>query len=217
MTSTLRAPRPADAIDAATGWAFLLAPLCLLVAWTVLWPLDGRDGPGVGWTVAHVAWVAAFCLLAPACLALRRMIGGTRTLRTVATVTTGAALAGLAAGVAQMVVDLVAGFGSSTRAELDRRSDALTDLPGVDLVLYTVGPILFFVALLVLFVLMAARSRIGAWAPALVGTGFVLVAADVLAPLGIVALGVPLAVVGARLLRAHPPVGGAFSRRSARR
>ena len=78
----------------------------------------------------------------------------------------------------------------------------MTTLPGIDLVLYTVGPILFFVALLVLFVLMAARHRIGAWAPTLVAVGFALVAADVLAPLGIVALGVPLMVVGARLLRA---------------
>ena len=204
MTSTLRAPRPADAVAPATAWAFIVAPLCLLAAWVVLWPLDGRAGPGLGWTVAHVAWVAAFCLLAPACLALRRMIAGsTRTQRTVADVTTGAALAGLAAGVAQMVVDLVAGFGSSTRSELDRRADAMTDAPGIELVLYTVGPILFFVALLVLFVLMAVRRRIGPWAPALVGAGFVLIAADLLAPLGIVALGLPLVVVGARLLRAH--------------
>ena len=63
---TLARPAPARA-----GLALIVAPVLLLAAWVILWPLDGRDGPGLGWTAAHLSWIVAFALLAYGCVHVR--------------------------------------------------------------------------------------------------------------------------------------------------
>ena len=200
---TLARPAPARA-----GLALIVAPVLLLAAWVILWPLDGRDGPGLGWTAAHLSWIAAFGLLAYGCVHVRRHLRAASDGRhAVVDVATAVTMVGLITGTAQMVVDLIAGFGSSTRAEIDTLSDRMTDAPGVDLLLYDVGPLLFFVGMFALLVVAAVRRQVGPASPVLFLTGFVLIGIDdALSPVGLAAiwLGVlPLAL--GLICAARPP------------
>ncbi len=185
------------------GVALIVAPVLLLAAWVILWPLDGRAGPGLGWTASHLSWIAAFALLAYACVHVRRHVRAAADGRqTGVDLAAAVTMVGLAAGTAQMVVDLVAGFWSSTRAEIDALSDQITDAPGVDLLLYDLGPLLFFVGMFALLALAAVRRQVGPASPALFLGGFVLIAVDdALSPIGLAALWLALLPLALRLTR----------------
>ena len=199
---TLSRPAPARA-----GLALVVAPVLLLAAWVILWPLDGRDGPGVGWTAAHLSWIAAFALLAYGCVHVRRHLRAASDRgRAVVDVATAVTMVGLITGTAQMVVDLIVGFGSSTRAEIDSASDQMTSAPGVDLLLYDVGPLLFFVGMFALLVLAAVRRQVGPASAVLFLAGFVLIGVDdALSPIGLAAIWLGLLPLALGLIREVGP------------
>ncbi len=152
--------------------AVVTAPLALFTAWLIMWPFGGRHSPGLGWTLGHLAWCVGFVGLAVVVLEVRnrlQRIGGqpTRVPDTLA----GLALFGLCTGVMQMLVDLYAGWRSSTQAATSALADRMTDDPGVDLVLYTVGPLLVLVAMTALFTLLARARDLPWWIPVVVVLG----------------------------------------------
>lgn len=122
--------------------------------------LDGHYGPGVDWQLAHLFGLAGMFLFIPVVLTLRTLIGTGRT------VVTGITLAGLAASIVQFSADMILALSAADRAELRTLQHEFSDLPGVRLAVYDVGPLLFFVGIVVMAALTARARRLPWWSPA---------------------------------------------------
>jgi len=147
----------------------LAAPLWL-TGWAVM-RAGGNRGANLGWAVAHSIWIIAFGLFGAASVALfrRAVAGGHR--RAAARGALAVALVGTVAMVGQMGCDLTVGLLSADRAEMSRRYDSLFAVPGVQPVLFQVGPALLFVGLLALTVLARLAHRLSVTALVLVVVG----------------------------------------------
>ncbi|MET9396733.1 hypothetical protein [Kitasatospora sp. NPDC002965] len=144
--------------------------------------LDGSRDPGAGWLVGHGLMLAGLVLFAPVLVALERWPAPHRTAagRVAARAALGVASAGLAASVVQIVIDLYVGAVAVDKADQHRLFDSVQSHPGVVPVVYSVGPLLFYVGLLALLVAgTVGRARtLRWWSPVLVLAGTVLTAAD---------------------------------------
>ncbi|MFC3499514.1 hypothetical protein ACFOOK_00670 [Micromonospora krabiensis] len=123
--------------------------------------LDDAYGPGLDWQVAHVLGLAGFLLFVPLVLALRTLTrsGPVRELAI------GATLLGLAATVIQFGADIVLAAMAADKEELRDLQGDFSALPGLRPVVYDVGPLLFFVGIVVVAVLAARARRLPWWSP----------------------------------------------------
>lgn len=156
---------------------FLLAPPLLMVGWAVMRGF-GTDGREPGWTIAHLAWLAGYLLLGAACVNLHRLTVGETGRKPLATALLGGALLGAACLTVQMAIDLVAGFATDTNAAMGEYTEKIQAVPGVALLVYQVGPALLFCALFAQTVIAAARRRVPAMVPVLVGALVVVMIVD---------------------------------------
>jgi hypothetical protein len=187
----------------ATGALLLWSPVGILLGWAAM-RLMGEIGDEPLWTLGHLVWLPAYVMLALGLIGLYRRIDapspGGRLLAGFGAVMS---VAGGAAVAAQMAVDLVVGFATGSRREMSDMFDAVQGAPGVELAVYSVGPSLLFVGMVVLAVHAAVRGRI----PVL---SAVLVAVAVLAAGLDQALGLPerlgMASATVLLLAAMAPV-----------
>ncbi|XVQ83723.1 hypothetical protein ACQP2K_33540 [Microbispora siamensis] len=163
--------------------------------------LDGSRGPGLAWTVGHLFFLAALVFFVQIFGRLRTMAGGGVT----ATVGYAAGLAGALALAAQFTIDIVVGFLSADHDAMGPRFDAVKAIPGVEPVVYTVVPLLFYVGMVALVARLAAGRRVPWWSPALMLVQAVLPLANKdLIPLGAALL--LLAFVPLLRLRPAQPV-----------
>lgn len=129
-----------------------------------------HHGPGFGWSAGHLAFLAGVLCFIPIVLELRRTAvrerGPAGWWLAGAGMVTG--LLGTAAVVAQASIDLVVGFLSEDREAMNEFFGRVKSHAGVEPAVYTVGPLLFYVGLLLLMTQLAALRRIAAWRPALV-------------------------------------------------
>jgi hypothetical protein len=159
------------------SFAFTAAPL-LVTGYALIRIVDGLDGergPGPAWTIGHLAFLAGLVLFVRVFLELRRLAGR----GAFATGTAVVALVGVACTVVQISVDLVVG---ALAADHDAMGEMFADvqaLPGVTIAVYTVGPVLLFVGLLVLSCHLAVIRAVPAWRAAVVALGVLI------APLGL--------------------------------
>ncbi|MGI5273239.1 hypothetical protein ACQEUU_29105 [Nonomuraea sp. CA-218870] len=184
--------RPDPAVPPPTtlaAFSYVAAPT-LALTYGVLRILDGLDGdmgPGAAWTLGHLAFMAALVLFAVMLRDMRELLGRGRA----ATVTYAAGLAGIACAFAQFAVDVVVGFLAAGHEAMGPLFDRVQAVPGVPLLLYQAGPILFYAALVAFAVQLAARRRVRFWMPP-------LVLAQVLLPLvslDLIPVGSALAVI----------------------
>ncbi|MEV0384739.1 hypothetical protein [Nonomuraea sp. NPDC050643] len=146
--------------------AFIAAPL-LVLAYGVIRILDGLDGargPGLAWTTGHLAFMAALVLFASTFVQMRRMAGR----NTLSTVWTGLGIAGILTLLAQFGIDVVLGFMAADHAALGALFDQVQAVPGLSLVVYEGGPLLFFVGQIALVTQLAAQRLVRVWTPILV-------------------------------------------------
>ncbi|MEW2416579.1 hypothetical protein AB0953_23035 [Streptomyces sp. NPDC046866] len=165
---------------------FTVGPLCL-TAYGVIRLTDPAHGPGFAWSLGHLALLAAVVAFVPALWRLRRWAAADRgpAARVFAGAAAAAGLLGAAAVTAQAVIDLVVGFLCADRAAMDVMFDGVRSHPGVTPAVYTVGPLLFHVGIVLLTSQLAAQRRIAARRPLLVVAGIAVTAADLdLMPLG---------------------------------
>ncbi|GIH47042.1 hypothetical protein Mro03_22210 [Microbispora rosea subsp. rosea] len=125
---------------------------------------DGSRGPGLAWTLGHLCFLAALVLFVQIFGRLRTMAGGGVT----ATAGYAAGLAGALALAAQFTIDIVVGFLSADHDAMGPRFDAVKAIPGVEPVVYTVVPLLFYVGMVVLVARLAAGRRVPWWSAVLV-------------------------------------------------
>lgn len=107
-------------------------------------------------------------------------------------------LLGVAAVTAQASIDLLVGYASVDRDTMNVLFDHIRDLPGVTPAVYTIGPLLFYVGLLLLTVQLAALRAIVFWRPLAIVAGVAVSAISLdLIPVG-----------GLLFLLALAPLGG---------
>ncbi|WP_435209164.1 hypothetical protein [Micromonospora sp. bgisy143] len=166
---------------------------------------DGTYGPGFDWQAAHLVGLAGMVFFVPVVLALAGLLRPSRWRTSVVAVT----LVGLAATMVQFGADIVEGLLAADRAEMSALGADFKDLPSVEVVVYDVVPQLFFLGLLVLAGMLAARRLLPWWSVALLLAGIVLpvVTLDLL-PLGglcmLVALVPTLPALRRDAARTHP-------------
>ncbi|MER5972284.1 hypothetical protein ABT112_21510 [Streptomyces sp. NPDC002055] len=140
---------------------FTSAPLLVTVyaGLRVLDGLDGERGPGPAWTAGHLAFLAALILFVPVFLELRRLAG--RGLFATAMAVVG--LAGAVCSMAQISVDLVVGVLAADHEAMRDMFADVQSVPGVNLFVYTVGPVLLHLGLLVMFCQLASAGAVPEW------------------------------------------------------
>ncbi|WP_155385878.1 hypothetical protein [Catellatospora paridis] len=151
--------------------ALLAAPL-LLAAYglvRIIGKSDGVYGPGLDWQAAHLLALAGVLLFVPGVLHL----GGLMPRGPWRSGTVAVTLFGLAASTVQFGADIWFALRAEDKAGMQALSGDFGDIPGVDLVVYQVGPQLFFVGLLVLTILAARARRLPWWSPAVLLVGIV--------------------------------------------
>ncbi|MCX4625721.1 MULTISPECIES: hypothetical protein [unclassified Streptomyces] len=160
-----------------TPWqrtAFTVGPLCM-TAYGLIRLTDGEHGPGWSWSLGHLAFLAGVLCFIPIVLGMRRLAvrGRGPTGRGLAAAGTVTGLLGAAAVAAQAVIDLFAGFLGEDREAMREFFRRVKSHAGVEPAVYSVGPLLFYVGLLLLMTQLAALRRIAAWRPAAVVAGIV--------------------------------------------
>ncbi|KPC65231.1 hypothetical protein [Streptomyces chattanoogensis] len=141
--------------------AFTTAPL-LVTAYAGFRALDGLDGergPGPAWTAGHLAFLAALILFVTVFLELRRLAG--RGLFATATAVVG--LVGAVCSMAQISVDIVVGALAADHEAMRAMFADVQSVPGVNLVVYTAGPVLLYLGLLVMFCQLALARAVPVW------------------------------------------------------
>lgn len=123
---------------------------------------DEEHGPGLAWSSGHLFFLAAVSCFVPIVLGMRRLAaaGRGRAGRRLAGAGAVTALVGMAAVVAQVVIDLVAGFLSEDREAMNDLFRQVKSHAGVEPAVYTVGPLLFYVGLLLLLTQLADRKSV---------------------------------------------------------
>ncbi|MET7704963.1 hypothetical protein [Micromonospora sp. NPDC005413] len=168
---------------------------------------DGVYGPGIDWQAAHLVGLAGMVFFVPTVLALARLLPRSPWRTGVVALT----LVGLAATMVQFGADIVEGLLAADRAEMSALGADFKDIPGVEVAFYDVVPQLFFLGLVVLAGMLAARRRLPWWSVPLLLAGIVLpvVTLDLL-PIGglcmLAALAPALPALRKQGERAEPPV-----------
>ncbi|MFG1867091.1 hypothetical protein [Micromonospora arborensis] len=168
---------------------------------------DGVYGPGFDWQAAHLVALAGMVFFVPGVVTLARLLPRSPWRTGVVALT----LIGLAATMVQFGADVVEGLLAADRAEMSALGADFKDIPGVEVAFYDVVPQLFFVGLVVLAGMLAARRRLPWWCVPLLlaGTLLPVVTLDLL-PIGglcmAVALAPALPSVAQQGARATPPV-----------
>ncbi|NUR89943.1 MAG: hypothetical protein HOY71_38195 [Nonomuraea sp.] len=153
--------------------SFIAAPLLVLTygVFRLFDGMDGERGPGIAWTLGHLAFLLALGAFAVVFLAMRRMLGRTP----LATTSVAVGFVGLACVAAQFGIDLVNGFVSADHAAMAEMSLRVKAIPGMSLAIYDAGPYLFYVAQVALVIQLFLAGKVKVWTP-------ILVLADVTMP-----------------------------------
>lgn len=177
MTTTApasAAPPAPRLLSSPAAVALSAAPALWIIGW-VFMRVDGHTGPGWGWSSAHLIWVLSFVLFAVGALGLHRLAGAEHVASRAGGLTgVIMALAGTVAMLGQMGIDLYVGFTTTTKEGMSAAYDPIFEQTWVDLVFFQIGPALLFVGLLILGIVAAARGKVGALTPILVGAGITM-------------------------------------------
>ncbi|MEV4925944.1 hypothetical protein [Streptomyces roseoverticillatus] len=143
----------------------LVAGPALIAVYGIIRLLSDSGVPGPGWTAGHLALFCGLALFGPVFLGLRRLApAGSPARRRIAAVSTVVALAGLAASLAQAAIDLVVGFRAADGPEMSDLFEQVQSHAAVHLVVYSAGPLLFYVGLLALVgALVSRRGPVTGW------------------------------------------------------
>ncbi len=174
-----------------TRLSYLAAP-ALIFGYGVVRLIDGLDGthgPGPAWTIGHLLFLVALLLFGAVLVGLRSQVERQRGIATAAVVV---GCLGLLAFIRVVLVDLIVGWQSVDRPDMNRRYDRYDGFPGglpswLTGLLDNLGPALFVTGLLVLTLLLTVRRPrlLAWWSPVSVVLAFAAISLDLdLLPLG---------------------------------
>ncbi|MEU8661905.1 hypothetical protein, partial [Actinoplanes philippinensis] len=157
-----------------TRTTLIAAPLAMTAYGTarIIGRLDGHYGPGPDWQTAHLLGLAGMLLFIPVTLTLRRH------LTTARNPTTAITLLGLTTTVIQFTADMLLALAATDRDDLRRLQHQFSDLPGIQLAIYDIGPLLFFIGIVVMATLATRTHHLPWWSPTLMLIAVLLPTAD---------------------------------------
>lgn len=154
--------------SAATKWSYWLAGPLMLAYGLVRWHqgLSGARGPGPEWVIGHSLFLISqlmmsFIILDLATETARNRQRGAHFLRGLGWLGWSSKMAGSA----QTAIDIVVGISARDIAQMDRMYGRVSNVPGVQPVIYGVGPVIFFLVVVILGIVYAVRAR--SWQSAL--------------------------------------------------
>ena len=159
--------------------------------------LHGTYGPGIAWTLGHIAFVLALIMFGFVIVGLYIWIER-RTARhnLLALCAMIIGLVGIVAFIRSPIIDLVAGLRASNNAAMGVIQAQLNSYPSATLSSYfNFGPLLFQIGLLILMIQLAAQKprQLQWWSPALLLAGFLVLGFDLnLLVLGAILIGIAL-------------------------
>jgi hypothetical protein len=156
----------------AAGAGMIIGPLGLLAGWVVLMQRP-RTGPNIEWFLSHWLLIAGAVFMVPAIIGFRHLLGD----HAGAWSDVGAGLAwlGALALVGQFAIDLAVGELSADQASMSASLRRVSSAPGISIPFHVVGPLAFYIGLLMLVILLYRFRVIPAWAATLAGVGIVAV------------------------------------------
>ncbi|MCA6093643.1 hypothetical protein LE181_15930 [Streptomyces sp. SCA3-4] len=166
--------------------AYVAGPVCMGV-YGLIRLIDEEHGPGPAWTLGHLALLAGVVLFVPVFLGLdaRAAHGGGAGRRWFAATGLLLGLLGVAAVTVQAGIDVLVGAHAEDRATMDALFERIQSHAGVKPAFYTVGPLLFYVGLVLLVGQLAVQRMTAAWRPPAVVAGVAVTAASLdLIPVG---------------------------------
>ncbi|MEV5238862.1 hypothetical protein AB0K89_07095 [Streptomyces cinnamoneus] len=166
--------------------AYVAGPVCM-GAYGLIRLIDEERGPGPAWTLGHLALLAGVVLFVPVFLGLdaRAAYGRGAAARWFAATGLALGLLGVAAVTVQAGIDLLVGSHAEDRAAMNALFERIQSHPGVKPAFYTVGPLLFYVGLMLLVGQLAVQRATAAWRPPAVVAGVAVTAASLdLIPVG---------------------------------
>ncbi|MEU4280530.1 hypothetical protein AB0F57_37300 [Streptomyces tanashiensis] len=191
-------------------WAsYTAGPLCMTL-YGVIRLTDADHGPGLSWSLGHLALLVSVSAFVTVMWRLRGWAGAGRgpVERRFADTAAVVGVLGAAAAAAQTVIDLVIGFLCADRGAMDVLFEEVRSHPGVTPAVYTVGPSLLYVGLVLLTAQLAAMRRIEVWRPLVVVAGIAVAAVSLdLLPLGGLLLLLALAPLDRRQRLSIPDAG----------
>jgi hypothetical protein len=185
------------------GLSTLVAPLGFVLGWSILMVRAGQ-GADFGWFLSHVLLLAGAVLIIPAVLGLSYPLNTSSP--GAADISLTLSFLGAMALVGQFAIDLAVGHLSSSQAEMSSMFRRLATAPIIRLPFHLVGPILFYLGLLMLIISLLRARLIPQWAGTVaiagiiaVGSG-VVIRKDWLTFLGFVGLWIGCMPIGWNLL-----------------
>lgn len=162
---------------------FIAAPILVAVYGLVriVDGVDGERGPGLAWTVGHVAFLAALVLFVPILWDLRRRAGAGH----LATTNAVMGVAGAVFTMTQIGIDIVIGMLAADHSDMQRLFHDVQRISGFALVVYDVGPPLFYLGLSIAVCQLTAMRSLPVWSAVVLLAGVFVSMIDLnLLPLG---------------------------------
>ncbi|GHC67483.1 hypothetical protein [Streptomyces cinnamoneus] len=197
--------------------AYVAGPVCM-GAYGLVRLVDEERGPGPAWTLGHLALLAGVVLFAPVFVGLGARAARGRGAAGRWSAGTGLVLGllGVAAVTVQAGIDLLVGSRSEDRATMDALFERIQSHAGVKPAFYTVGPLLFYVGLVLLVGQLAVQRATAAWRPPAVVAGVAVTAASLdLIPVGALLFLLVLAPLRDASADGAPPAARPAPRRTA--
>lgn len=133
------------------GGFAIASPLALLIGYAILMVRSGQ-GPDFGWFLSHMIMLIGVGLMLPTIIGIRVLL-----LKTTSTVSDLGMMIAFFGGltlVGQFAIDLAVGQLSVTQSEMIDLFKLLSASPIISVIFQSVGPILFYIGLLVLIILL---------------------------------------------------------------
>jgi len=155
---------------AIVGISTIAGPLGFVLGWAILMQRAGQ-GPDSGWFLSHAFLLSGVALMLPAIAGLRHLLNHHAVKS--ADIGMGLALLGALALVGQFAIDLAVGQLSANQSEMSSLFKRLSATPIIALPFHVVGPIAFYIGLLMLTFLLLRYRIIPWWTGALAAVGII--------------------------------------------
>ncbi|MGZ9165994.1 MAG: hypothetical protein ACXW4Q_16690 [Anaerolineales bacterium] len=155
---------------AIAGISTIAGPLGFVLGWAILIQRAGQ-GPDSGWFLSHAFLLSGVALMFPTIAGLRHLLNHHAV--KLADMGMGLALLGALALVGQFAIDLAVGQLSANQSEMSSLFKRLSATPIIALPFQIVGPIAFYIGLLILTFLLLRFRVISWWTGPLAALGII--------------------------------------------
>ena len=146
------------------GYFAIFSPLAMIIGYAILMARSGQ-GPDTGWFLSHVFLLIGVGLMIPTSIGIKVILN--QVARRVSDIGMTLSFFGGLALIGQFAIDLAVGQLSANQSEMIELFNLLANSPIIALAFQSVGPIVFYIGLLILNTLLW-NKRVIAWQPGVI-------------------------------------------------